>query len=154
MENDIGVIYRRGVEPQPEAPRPDVVRPLSRAAARTCARPGCPSPASSTLTFRYDPREVLLEDLADEREPESYDLCAGHAERTGPPHGWRLDDRRSDRPDGPSGAFGGERTVALIARMLGRDRDGPVTAERPSPGQGRPTDGPGDADRETRANAW
>lgn len=119
------------VDPRParQAARPDVVRPLSRAAARTCARPGCPSPASSTLTFRYDARQVLLDDLSQEREPDSYDLCVGHAERTGPPHGWTLDDRRRDPEAGAAGTLGGERTVALLAQMLGRDRDGSGPAE-------------------------
>lgn len=68
---------------------------------------------------------MLLDELADVREPESYDLCVGHAERTGPPHGWTLDDRRRDPEEGAAAALGGERTVALLAQMLGRDRDGP-----------------------------
>lgn len=134
------------VDPRParQAARPDVVRPLSRAAARTCARPGCPSPASSTLTFRYDARQVLLDDLSEDREPDRYDLCVGHAERTGPPHGWTLDDRRSDPEVGAAGQLGGERTVALLARMLGRDRDGSgpdgveVDVDPPSAGDAAP----------------
>lgn len=101
-----------------------MVRPLSRAAVRTCARPGCPSPASVTLTFAYDAREVVLQDLAEDRRPDRYDLCAGHAERTGPPYGWTLEDRRRGPEVGSNGPPDGEATVALIARVLGREREG------------------------------
>lgn len=72
---------------------------------------------------------MLLDDLSQDREPDSYDLCVGHAERTGPPHGWSLDDRRRDPEVGATGRLGGERTVALLAQMLGRDRDGSAPDE-------------------------
>lgn len=127
LENHTGVIYRRLVDPQPALPepsRPDVVRPLSRAAVRTCARPGCPSPASATLTFAYDERRVALEDLAEDRRPDRYDLCAAHADRTGPPYGWTLEDRRRGPEVDTTVPPDGEATVALIARVLGRERDG------------------------------
>lgn len=118
-----------------DVPRPDVVRPLSRAAARSCSRPGCPSPAAATLTFVYADRQVVIDDLADERIPSAYDLCVVHADRTAPPHGWELADERRD-PDVEvrTGAIGGARTVALIAEVLGRDRaDGGGRAEHVHP---------------------
>ncbi len=130
-----------------------MVRPLSRAAARTCARPGCPSPASATLRFRYETREIHLDDLADQQEPESYDLCAGHTERTGAPYGWSLEDRRSE-PDGSGvGPIGGEGTVALLAQMLGRDRGVSVADDVAPSGRPRLFDDD-DPQAEVRADAW
>jgi hypothetical protein len=100
------------------------VRPLARAAQRACVRPGCPSPARATLSFRYDSREAWLERLSEEPRPEAYDLCAPHATRTRPPHGWQLRDRRPreeqgiDEPPSAPADLGGERTVALLAAAL------------------------------------
>lgn len=104
--------------------RDAVVRPLARAAQRACVRPGCPSPARASLTFRYDSREAWLERLSEEPRPEAYDLCASHATRTQPPHGWQLRDRRpreeqgSDEPPSAPADLGGEQTVALLAAAL------------------------------------
>lgn len=99
----------------------NVVRPMARAGARPCARPGCPAPARSTLSFRYDTREAWLESLADESSPATYDLCGPHASRTRPPHGWSLVDKRPDEPDtarADSAELGGSETVALLAAAL------------------------------------
>ena len=105
--------------------RPDAaVHPLSRAAQRPCSRPGCPAPARATLTFAYAERQAWIEPLQEPDEPQAYDLCAGHASRTRPPHGWQLRDRRSEddrRLDPPSVMppdLGGERTVAVLAAAL------------------------------------
>ncbi len=122
--------------------RDHVVRPLSRVAARPCARPGCPAPATATLNYRYSSREVWLLGLAPERIPGAYDLCRPHAERTQPPQGWELVDQRDGEDDlagsdeqasapssprqRPSGArapapardLGGEDTVAVLAAAL------------------------------------
>lgn len=100
-----------------------VVRPISRAADRRCSRPGCPTPARTTLTFQYGERRAVLAPLADDSTPEAYDLCAEHADRTGPPHGWTLED---ERPADPAAApdpdtLGSERTVAVLAAALQRD---------------------------------
>lgn len=101
-----------------------VVRPLSSVAPRPCARPGCPSPARATLTFAYAQREAWIERLHDTSEPQAYDLCATHAARTCPPHGWTLRDRRPEEerlPDTPPvtpADLGGERTVAVLAAAL------------------------------------
>lgn len=112
-----------------EPARDAVVRSFARAVARPCARPGCPAPATATLTFRYTSREAWIGSLSHERLPETYDLCGAHADRTRPPHGWQLMDRRPADPDdiGPEG-FGGEKTVALLAAAL---RDGPRAIEPP-----------------------
>jgi len=40
---------------------------------------------------------VWLDDLSDERDPHSYDLCERHTGRLSVPNGWRLEDRRSRR---------------------------------------------------------
>lgn len=98
----------------------------------------------------------MVGDLTDERVPAAYDLCVAHADRTAPPHGWQLADERSDpEVEVRTGTIGGERTVALIAEMLGRDRG------HPAPGPGVPgqrqaelfEDG-ADAETEDRASSW
>jgi hypothetical protein len=63
---------------------------------RGCARPGCPSVAEATLTFRYRAREVALGPLSAVAAPEAYDLCAAHADRTRPPYGWSFADGREE----------------------------------------------------------
>lgn len=93
---------------------------------RGCARPGCPETASATLSFRYASREVHLAELAAEPDPQTYDLCASHAERTRPPSGWELSDERRSAAraatvEGPVPAIGDPHTVGVLARALGRD---------------------------------
>ena len=101
--------------------RPDaVVRPLARAGGRTCARPGCPAPASATLIFDYPARHASLGILDDRFVPESYDLCGHHADRTGAPIGWLFEDLR---PNGmrPGPAPGDATTVDILTRALSAD---------------------------------
>lgn len=62
--------------------------------ARLCSRPGCANAASATMTYGYASRTVWLDDLAAEAEPNGYDLCPAHADRTGVMVGWNLSDRR------------------------------------------------------------
>jgi hypothetical protein len=64
---------------------------------RQCSRTGCALPAVATLAYQYGRSLVWLDDLADERDPHTYDLCERHAERLSVPNGWRLDDRRAGR---------------------------------------------------------
>ncbi|MBW3562568.1 MAG: DUF3499 domain-containing protein [Actinobacteria bacterium] len=136
-----------------EQSRPHVVRPLSRAVARSCSRPGCPSPAAATLTFAYAERQVVIEDLADEREPSAYDLCIAHADRTSPPHGWELADVRDD-VDVDARPLGEQGTVALIAEMLGRTRPDPdVPAAHEQREQGE-LFGDQDPAADDRASSW
>lgn len=64
---------------------------------RQCSRTGCASPAVATLAYQYGRAIVWIDDLADERDPHSYDLCERHAAHLSVPNGWRLDDRRGTR---------------------------------------------------------
>lgn len=107
-----------------------VVQPLSRAAARRCSRPGCPTPATATLTFAFDDRLAVLTTLEPDGGPETYDLCRDHADRTSPPLRWTLrDDRPEDLEDVPPPEdLGSAHTVAVLAAALHGDvpaaRDG------------------------------
>jgi hypothetical protein len=62
--------------------------------SRTCARPGCSTPASATLTYDYAASTAWVEQIADEGHPMSYDLCERHAAGLRVPLGWALQDRR------------------------------------------------------------
>ncbi len=55
----------------------------------------CDSRAAATVALRYEAREVLIRDLAPERDPNLLDLCAEHAGRLTPPVGWRVRDERA-----------------------------------------------------------
>lgn len=50
------------------------------------------------MTFGYAERTVWVEDLRPEKERNTYDLCAAHAERTTVPIGWTKQDRRIAPP--------------------------------------------------------
>lgn len=62
--------------------------------SRTCAKPGCHSSASATLTYDYGGRTAWLESLDAEPHPMQYDLCLEHAAHMRVPQGWTLQDRR------------------------------------------------------------
>jgi len=66
--------------------------------SRTCAKPGCQSSASATLTYDYGARTACLEPLDGEPHPMQYDLCADHASGLRVPQGWALQDRRVRYP--------------------------------------------------------
>lgn len=74
----------------------------------------------------------MLAALDPDERPETYDLCAEHADRTQPPHGWTLDDRRPDddaevgTPDADD--LASPRTVAVLAAAL-HGAEPEVTAE-------------------------
>lgn len=51
----------------------------------------------STLSYQYARSIVWLDNLTDERDPHTYDLCQRHTARLSVPNGWRLEDRRSRR---------------------------------------------------------
>lgn len=60
---------------------------------RRCARPDCAATGAVTLVCDYAARTVVMVAAADVPEvddPARYDLCARHAERFRPPHGWEL----------------------------------------------------------------
>lgn len=63
--------------------------------SRRCARPGCGQPADTTLSYDYAQRLVWLDNLHLDKSPANHDLCRRHADRTQPPKGWELRDRRS-----------------------------------------------------------
>ena len=44
--------------------------------SRTCAKPGCNTSASATLTYDYSNRTATVERLDVEAHPMRYDLCA------------------------------------------------------------------------------
>jgi hypothetical protein len=47
------------------------------------------------MTFSYPAALVWLDDLTEDIESFGYPLCADHADRLIPPHGWTLADRRT-----------------------------------------------------------
>lgn len=66
--------------------------------SRTCAKPGCNTSASATLTYDYSARTAWVESLGSEAHPMRYDLCAQHANALRVPEGWALQDRRVRYP--------------------------------------------------------
>lgn len=72
--------------------------------SRQCSRTGCAELAVVTLSYQYARSIVWLDDLFDERDPHSYDLCQRHGLRLSVPNGWRLEDRRSGRQPQLSGS--------------------------------------------------
>lgn len=115
-------------------------------ASRRCQRPGCAATADATLTFAYGSRESWIAPLAGELAPQAYDLCGPHADRTEPPSGWDLRDRRPtagdrsvaggsrrspDRPPDLSEGFADDRPDASLAAP--RSRSGPQTPTRRRP---------------------
>jgi len=75
-----------------------------------------------TLVFQYEARLAKLLVLQD-GGPETYDLCGDHANRTGPPVGWTLQDDRPDDLGGVPAAddLASPQTVAVLAAALRRD---------------------------------
>ena len=69
---------------------------------RSCARPGCSSPSTTTLSYHYASRTVWLEDLHPDAHPANHDLCPRHAARMTPPNGWELVDRRGRKAASPA----------------------------------------------------
>ena len=62
---------------------------------RHCARPGCPAPATATMTYDYGSRTVWVDSPG--REPDAasaWGLCAPHADGLRVPVGWVHEDRR------------------------------------------------------------
>lgn len=70
--------------------------------------------------FSYKEQVARLVDLLDEGEPQAYDLCPVHADRTRPPVGWELSDTRPPRSDTPR-RLDDDETVAVLAAALRGD---------------------------------
>jgi hypothetical protein len=68
-----------------------VIYPL---AVRTCAKLRCRTVAAATVALRYGDRELLIDRLAPDTDPNLVDLCAEHTERLTPPIGWTIVDLR------------------------------------------------------------
>ena len=66
--------------------------------SRTCAKPGCNTSATATLTYDYGASTAWVEPLNAEAHPMRYDLCADHARALRVPQGWALQDRRVRYP--------------------------------------------------------
>ncbi len=62
--------------------------------ARPCARPTCSKPAAATLSYDYAGSQVWIDHLTIDDHPMQHDLCLTHADKTTPPVGWLLTDRR------------------------------------------------------------
>lgn len=111
-------------------------------ASRRCQRPGCAAAADATLTFAYGSRESWIGPLAGELAPEAYDLCGPHADRTEPPSGWDLRDRR---PASEAALLAGgsreppDRPPDHSQALADDPSDAPVAAPRRRPGRTAPT---------------
>jgi len=73
--------------------------------SRTCAKPGCSTSASATLTYDYAGKSAWLDGLDVEAHPMRYDLCAEHADHLRVPRGWTVEDRRIRYPAAQSHAL-------------------------------------------------
>lgn len=135
------------------------VRAIARAAGRTCSRPGCDTPAAATLVFSYREQVARVVELLDQGEPQAYDLCGVHADRTRPPVGWELADTRPPRTDTPR-RLDDDETVAVLAAALrgevpptrvsvleGGGEDERVVAAAASDGDADGADAPDQVDR-------
>ena len=70
--------------------------------SRTCARPGCASPATASMTYEYASRTVWLDVPGSEPDPDAaWGLCGTHADRLKVPVGWDRNDRRPPFPVRP-----------------------------------------------------
>lgn len=96
------------------------VSTIGIARARRCSRASCNDPALATLVFSYDEQVARLVELLEEAEPQAYDLCGPHADRTSPPRGWELSDTRPPTAEAPR-RLEDDDTVAVIAAVLHGD---------------------------------
>jgi Protein of unknown function (DUF3499) len=62
---------------------------------RTCAKMRCAAEPVATVTLRYAQREVVIGELAAQRDRNLLDLCRDHVDRMTPPVGWTVHDERS-----------------------------------------------------------
>jgi hypothetical protein len=88
----VRVLRRTGVEVLPSR---TVTASSASDTTRRCARPGCAAWPAATLSYRYAEKRTVIVPLSGTRPPQTYDLCGPHADRTRPPRGWILEDRRT-----------------------------------------------------------
>ncbi|HET8929663.1 MAG TPA: DUF3499 family protein [Acidimicrobiales bacterium] len=91
---------------------------------RHCARPGCATTATATLTYDYSGGTVWIDRLTPEAHPMTHDLCTRHADALGVPRGWLLQDRRPAAAplfsEPHSGQQAGSRVEAHAGRTTGQ----------------------------------
>lgn len=54
----------------------------------------CEAEPAVTLALRYAEREVVIDELVADRDPNLLDLCEEHVGRLRPPMGWTVHDAR------------------------------------------------------------
>jgi Protein of unknown function (DUF3499) len=94
---------------------------------RICARSGCNSPATATLSYDRIALVAYLVTADDPAAREPGDLCERHVGRLVLPRQWQLDDRRV-----PSAAHGAPKAKAARPKKLRVVPSAPETAE-PAP---------------------
>ena len=62
----------------------------------------CEAPPAATVALRYGAKEVVVDDLLSQPDPNLVDLCDEHLDRLTPPIGWTVQDRRSIPAVAPS----------------------------------------------------
>ena len=83
----------------------------------------------ATLTYVYSDSTAVVGPLATVREPHSWDLCLGHANRITAPRGWEL-----VRHAGPFPAQPEDDDLVALADAVREARDGKVAGGSPVPG--------------------
>jgi len=63
---------------------------------RTCAKMRCETEPVAVVSLRYGEREVVVEPLGRDRDPNLLELCREHALRLTAPVGWTIRDRRGE----------------------------------------------------------
>ncbi len=86
----------------------------------------------ATLTFVYSDSTAVVGPLATSREPHSWDLCVGHANRITAPRGWEL-----VRHAGPLPEFPDEDDLVALADAVREGRE--VSARPPMAGFSDPS---------------
>jgi len=65
---------------------------------RICAKLRCGAEPVTTVSLAYAARQVIVGDLAPDRDPNLLDLCREHVRRLTPPVGWTVRDDRASAP--------------------------------------------------------
>jgi hypothetical protein len=58
----------------------------------------CNAEPAATVSLQYADRQVVIDDLSGERDPNLLDLCDEHVARMTPPVGWTVRDERVSAP--------------------------------------------------------
>lgn len=104
-------------------------------AFRQCSRTGCQKVAVATLTYQYEESTVVLGPLSTSAEPNTYDLCADHADSLTAPKGWqivRLQDKFEPAPPSEDDLLALADAVREASRQQGPKAD-PTPPPPPRP---------------------